>query len=403
MTDWGARYAARMSRIVASDIRERLKLLGARDIIQLGGGLPDPVLVPRERIAEASARILADPALARTALQYAPSEGHPPLKEWLAGYMGSIGAPCRSENVLVTNGSQQALDFIGKLFISPGDAVAVELPSFIGALRAFDAYEPRYVPISGKPGEGEAAKFGYVGTDFQNPTGRSLSHAEREALLDAAAALDMPLVEDGCYEKLRFDGDDIPSLLALEIARTGNIDSGRVIYTGTFSKTIAPSFRVGWVVAPEPVIRKLTLIKQASDLATSAFNQMVMLEVARTSLEAEIAKARAFYQRRRDSMIAALDTHMPQGVTWTCPEGGFYVWVTLPPGIDGDEVSRRSLEEARVSIIAGRTFYATAPELNTLRLSYSLAPEDEARDGIARLGALLERMIGRSLAFPIEG
>jgi DNA-binding transcriptional MocR family regulator len=394
MTDWGARYAARMSRIVASDIRERMKLLGAKDIIQLGGGLPDPVLFPRERIAEASARILADPTLARTALQYAPSEGHPPLKEWLAGYMASIGAPCRPDNILVTNGSQQGLDFIGKLLISPGDTVAVELPSFIGALRAFDAYEPRYVRLPTEPGEGEPAKFGYVGTDFQNPTGTSLSRGARESLLDAAAALDMALVEDGCYEKLRFDGDDVPSLLALDIARTGSVDNGRVIYTNTFSKTIAPSFRVGWVVAPEPVIRKLTLIKQAADLATSAFNQMVMLEVARSSLEAEVARARAFYRTRRDSMMAALEAHMPPGVTWTRPEGGFYVWLTLPPKLDGDEVARRSLEEARVSIIAGRTFYATKPELNTVRLSYSLASEDAAREGVARLGKLLGAMIG---------
>ena len=393
MTDWSTRYAARMARVVASDIRERMKLLAAKDIIQLGGGLPDPALFPRQRIAEASAYILGDPVLARTAMQYAPSEGHPPLKEWLASYMASIGAPCRPENILVTNGSQQGLDFIGKLFISSGDTVAVELPSFIGALRAFDAYEPRYVRLPMKTGDGEPAKFGYVGTDFRNPTGTSLSRAEREALLDAAEVLDMPLVEDGCYEKLRFDGEHIPSLLSLEIARTDNVDSGRVIYTGTFSKTIAPSFRVGWVVAPEPVIRKLTLIKQAGDLATSAFNQMVMLDVANACLEDEAVKARAFYRTRRDSMMAALEAHMPRSVTWTRPEGGFYVWLTLPRHLDGEEVTRRSLEEARVSIIAGRTFYAIEPELNTVRLSYSLASEEAASEGVARLGKLLGTMI----------
>ena len=396
MTDWEARYAPRMSRVVASDIRERMKLLANRDIIHLGGGLPDPALFPRERIADACARILGDPASARTALQYAPSEGHPPLREWLAGYMASIGAPCRPDNILITNGSQQALDFIGKLFLSAGDRVMVELPSFIGALRAFDAYEPVYARLPTSPADGEPgwAKFGYVGTDFRNPTGTSLSPAEREALLDASAALDLPLVEDGCYEKLRFDGANIPSLLALEIARTGNIDSGRVIHTGTFSKTIVPSLRVGWVAAPEPVIRKLVLIKQASDLATSALNQMVMLDVAASCLETEAAKARDFYRARRDSMMAALDTHMPPGVTWTRPEGGFYVWLTLPAGLDGNAVAERALAEGRVSVISGAAFYATTPERNTIRLSFSLASEEAASEGVKRLGRVLGEMIG---------
>jgi hypothetical protein len=396
MTDWNARYAPRMSRMVASDIRERMKLLARPDIVHLGGGLPDPALFPRARIAEACARILGDPIGARTALQYALSEGHPPLREWLAGYMASIGAPCRPDNILITNGSQQALDFVAKLFLAPGDGVMVELPSFIGALRAFDAYEPCYerLPDGATELRTTRAKFGYVGTDFRNPTGTSLSRAAREALLDASAALDLPLVEDGCYEKLRFDGADIPSLLALEIARTGSIDAGRVIYTGTFSKIIAPSLRVGWVAAPEPVIRKLVLIKQAGDLATSALNQMILLDVAAASLETEAAKARAFYRARRDSMMAALDANMPPQVTWTRPEGGFYVWLTLPAGLDGNAVAERALAEGRVSVISGAAFYATAPERNTLRLSFSLAPEDAAREGVQRLGRVLRETIG---------
>lgn len=400
MTNWNGRYASRMSRIVASDIRERMKLLDNGDIIHLGGGLPDPVLFPRQRIADACARILGNPQHARTALQYAPSDGHPPLRTWLASYMASIGVLCTPDNILITNGSQQALDFVGRLFLSPGDMVMVEMPSFIGALRAFDAYEPRYERLPATVEEAErmgaaGAKFGYVGSDFRNPTGTSLSLAERDALLDVAAACDLPLLEDGCYEKLRYGGEAIPSLLALEIARCGDIEASRVIYTGTFSKTIAPSLRVGWVVAPSTVIRKLVLIKQAADLATSALGQMVTLDVAEECLEAETAKACAFYRDRRDSMLAALDAHMPANVTWTRPEGGFYVWLTLPAEIDGNAVAERALAETRVSVISGAAFYAAVPERNTIRLSFSLAPEDAAREGVKRLGQLLGEMIKR--------
>ncbi|MDO9490117.1 MAG: PLP-dependent aminotransferase family protein [Sphingomonadaceae bacterium] len=393
--DWNGLYASRMSRVVASDIRERMKLLAQKDIIHLGGGLPDPAIFPYRAFADASAAILADPVRARTALQYAASEGHAPLREWLVGYMASIGVPCGIDNILILNGSQQGFDFVGKLLISPGDRVMVEMPSFIGALRAFDVYEPTYValPEPGEPWPAQAAKFAYVGPDFRNPTGTCLTREERLELLDKAAALDMPIMEDGCYEKLRYEGAFIPSVLALDVERSGGIDASRVLYTGTLSKTIAPSLRVGWICGPAPVIRKLTLIKQASDLATSALNQMIALDVVKEHLDAAVAKACEVYSERCASMLDALAEFMPDGVAWTRPEGGLYIWMTLPPQIDGDELARRAIADHNVSTISGSAFYPVDPQRNTLRLSFSMIPSDSAREGIRRLGLTLGEML----------
>jgi DNA-binding transcriptional MocR family regulator len=398
--DWNSLYASRMGKVVASDIRERMKLLAARQIIQLGGGLPDPSLFPVDDIKAACDAILSDPARATTALHYAPSEGHMPLREWLAGYMTSIGAPCGVDNIMITNGSQQGIDFCGRLFLSPGDTVAVELPSFIGALRAFDAYEPRYV---GLPNEADAplptgAKFGYLGSDFRNPTGTAMTLAEREAMIDKAAAIGLPLVEDGCYEKLRFEGEAVPSVFALAVQKAGDVEAVGVLHSGTLSKTIGPSLRVGWVAGPSAVIRKLVLIKQAADLATSALNQMIALEVARTSLDRLADAGRALYLKRRNAMLEALEAYMPPGVTWTRPEGGLYIWVTLPAHIDGAVLSERLLMEEGVSVISGAAFYPVDPVRNTVRLSYSLATEEAAREGVKRMGAMLTSMLKPSVA-----
>lgn len=393
--NWDDLYASRMSGVVASDIRERMKLLAQKDIIHLGGGLPDPAIFPYRAFAEASAAILADPARARVALQYAASEGHGPLREWLVGYMASIGVPCGIDNILILNGSQQGFDFVGKLLIGPGDRVMVEMPSFIGALRAFDVYEPTYValPEPGEPWPTERAKFAYVGPDFRNPTGTCLTRDERIALIERAEALDMPIMEDGCYEKLRYEGEFIPSVLALDVERSGGIDASRVLYTGTLSKTIAPSLRVGWICGPAPVIRKLTLIKQASDLATSALNQMIALDVVKTHLDEAIATAREVYSERCASMLDALETFMPEGVTWTRPEGGLYVWMTLPPQVDGDELARKAIADHGVSTISGSAFYPVEPKRNTLRLSFSMIPSDIAREGIRKLALTVRDLL----------
>jgi DNA-binding transcriptional MocR family regulator len=395
MTDWQALYASRVARIQSSDVREQARLMGQADVISFGGGIPDPAVFPHEDIAEAAHRILIDPAKARIALQYSESGGWRPLREWLAGYMGTLGVACGPDNILVTSGSQQGLDLIGRLLLSPGDRVLAEAPTYIGALRAFDACEATYGAIEDLAGPAApAAKFGYVMPDFQNPMGTCLSRRERLQLLDRAAARGIPLVEDSAYEKLRYEGEAVLSLLALDAERSGGVDKGRVIYTSTFSKVIVPSLRVGWVVGPAEVVHRLMLMKQAADLHTSTFNQMLMLDLASRIFLDRIAVVNDLYRRRRDVTLAALDAHMPPGVTWTRPQGGMYLWVTLPSAIDGQEFARRALAEERVAVVAGRNFYPAKPALNTIRLAFPQTHEGRAGEGIARLAGLLRRMIG---------
>jgi DNA-binding transcriptional MocR family regulator len=395
MVDWTGHYARRAGRMAASEIRELLKLLDQPDIISFAGGIPDPALFPRAAIAAAHRRILDDPARAAMALQYSASEGYAPLRQWIADYMRGLGADCTADHILITSGSQQALDFIAKLFVSPGDAVLVARPTYLGALQAMSAYEPIYGPLPRRgdnrvaaPGAGRAA-LGYVMPDFQNPTGMSLDLAARQDLLDAAAALDLPLVEDAAYEALRYDGAALPSLLALDVQRAGGIDQGRVLYCGTFSKTVVPGLRLGWVAAPVPVIRRLVLVKQASDLHTASLSQMVMHEVVQEVLPQGVEPIRRVYRARRDAMLRALAAAMPAGVRWTEPAGGMFIWLTLPESVDAAALLRRAIAEARVAFVPGRAFHADGGGANTLRLNFSLADEARIGEGIARLGELL--------------
>ncbi len=395
MTDWSSLYASRAARVMPSDVRELARLMGQPDIISFGGGISDPVVFPLEEVAAAAQLLLGDPAKARIALQYSESGGYRPLREWLANYMAGLGAPCGPENILITSGSQQGLDLIGRLFLSPGDRALVEAPTYIGALRAFDACEASYGTVAElADGDAPEAKFAYLMPDFQNPMGACLTRDERLALLDRATARGIPLVEDSAYEKLRYRGEAVPSLLALDIERSGGIEHSRVIYTSTFSKVIVPSLRVGWVVAVTPVIHHLTLLKQASDLHTSTFNQMLMLDLADRILSARIPIVNALYGRRLNAVLAALEAHMPAGVTWTRPDGGMYIWVDLPEGVDGAELAMTALRDEKVAVVSGRSFYPGNAKLNTIRLAFPQTPEDRGGEGIARLAGVIRRMIG---------
>jgi DNA-binding transcriptional MocR family regulator len=382
----------------ASEIRELLKLLEQPDVISFAGGIPDPALFPREAIAEAHACILGDPKRAALALQYSASEGYGPLRDWIAGYMGTLGVPCRADHILITSGAQQALDFIGKLFVSPGDTVLLARPTYLGALQALSAYEPVFADLPRRgdnraAGEGGGRRaLGYVMPDFQNPTGATLRLAERQELLDTAG--DLPLVEDAAYAALRYEGEVLPSLLALEAVQTGGVDEGRVLYCGTFSKTVAPGLRLGWVVAPTPVVRRLVLVKQASDLHSPSLAQMVMLEVVQQVLPQSLVPLCNAYRARRDAMLAALAREMPASVRWTAPKGGMFLWLTLPEAIDAAMLLQRAIAEARVAFVPGRAFHADGSGANTLRLNFTLADEARIADGIARLGALLRRTPG---------
>lgn len=399
MLKWEEAFATRASRMKASEIRELLKLLERPDIISFAGGIPDPALFPRQAFSAAYAEVLAGEGAA-AGLQYSVSEGYRPLRDWLAGEMGRIGVPCTADNVFIVSGSQQGLDYLGKLFLSPKDTALVTSPTYLGALQAFNAYEPAYdrLNLSGNrtPDSYRAAamqaggrvKFAYLSADFANPTGETVDRAGREKLLRLAEELDIPVVEDAAYQSLRYDGEAVPPILALEIARTGDIDAARTIYCGSFSKTLAPGLRVGYIVAAAPVIRRLVLMKQASDLHSSTINQMVVAHVVERGFDAQVAKLRATYGKRRDAMLAALERHMPEGVRWTRPEGGMFVWVTLPAGMDGAQLLARSIETEKVAFVPGQAFHADGSGANTLRLSFSCADDATIEEGISRLGRL---------------
>lgn len=398
--DWNQVFASRMGRMKASEIRELLKLLDQPDIISFAGGIPDPALFPVQAFADAFAKAM-QPENAAVALQYSVSEGYRPLRDWIAGRMAALGIDCDADNVLITSGSQQALDYLGRLLLSPGDTAMVTWPSYLGALGAFNAYEPRYVrldPFRNSPPEtvlaearaaGGAVKFAYLSADFANPTGETLSLAGRQALLDQADALGIAVIEDAAYQSLRYDGAAVPPILALDIARSGGIENTRTIYCGSFSKTLAPGLRVGWVCAAKSVIGRLVLMKQAADLHSPTLSQIATHHVAQAQFDAHVGRIAAVYAARRDRMLAALTREMPETVRFTRPEGGMFIWVTLDPAIDAAELLARAVREARVAFVPGGAFFADGSGRNTLRLSFSCATDAQIDEGIARLAGLL--------------
>ncbi|QPC88142.1 aminotransferase class I/II-fold pyridoxal phosphate-dependent enzyme [Mesorhizobium sp. NBSH29] len=405
MLAWEKIFADRSTRMRASEIRELLKLLDQPDIISFAGGIPDPTLFPDAAFREAYQTILSGPETG-AALQYSVSEGYKPLREWLVGEMVKIGVVCDVDNIFITSGSQQALDYLGKLFLSPGDTALVSWPTYLGALQAFNAYEPvydrlggnrtpkSYLEAAGKAGS--RVKFAYTSADFANPTGNTLSLLDRENVLGLADELDIAVLEDAAYQSLRYDGEAIAPMLALDCARKGGIENTRTIYCGSFSKTLAPGLRVGFVCAAKPVIHKLVLMKQAADLHSPTINQMAVNLVARGGFDAQVAKVRAAYAKRRDAMLAALERSMPEGTQWTRPEGGMFIFVTLPEGIDCAELLTSSVASEKVAFVPGRAFFADGSGSNTLRLSYSCATEEMIGDGIARLGRLVAKQLSRT-------
>lgn len=400
---WNNVLATRSSRMKASEIRELLKLLDQPDIISFAGGIPDPALFPAEAFRDAFSQALTGDK-AGAALQYSVSEGYKPLRDWIAAEMAKIGVPCAAENILITSGSQQALDYLGKLMISPNDTVLVGWPTYLGALGAFNAYEPTYDrldPATNRPAADFAAKaeaaggrvkFAYLSVDFANPTGETVARAAREAVIDLADELDIAIVEDAAYQSLRYDGEAIPPILALEIARKGSIEECRTLYCGSFSKSLAPGLRVGWVCAAQDVISRLVLMKQAADLHSATTNQIVTHTVAAAQFDTHVAKLRSVYMARRDHLLAALNREMPEGVSWTHPEGGMFVWLTLPAGMDGAELLAQSLKTERVAFVPGRAFFADGSNGNTLRLSFSCANEAAIDEGMKRLGRLIRSL-----------
>ena len=384
-TPWQlARRAARMN---PSVIREILKVTERPGIISLAGGLPSPDSFPVEAMREATARVLRDNP--SEALQYAASEGFAPLREWVAAQMAEQGLQVDPTQVLITTGSQQGLDLVGKVLVDPGSTVAVEAPTYLGALQAFAPYEPGIVtvdcdddgPLPAGLSAAAGARFLYVLPNFQNPSGRCIGETRRAALVDAARAARLPLVEDNPYGDLWFDAAPPPPLAARWAEGT--------VYLGSFSKVLAPGLRLGYVIAPKALCPKLLQAKQAADLHTPGFNQRVVHEVIRDGfLRSHVPTIRARYKAQRDAMRAALETHLPAGCRWTVPSGGMFFWLELPDDVDAVALLPRAVELG-MAYVPGAAFYASAPRLNTLRLSFVTAAPAEIERGVALLAQAL--------------
>jgi len=390
----------------ASEIRELLKLIARPEIISFAGGIPDPALFPLEAIGQSYQRVLADPKMAGEAFQYSISEGYVPLREWIAGYLKTHGIDSGIERILITSGAQQALDFLGRALINPGDAVVMSSPSYLGAIQVFGTYQPKFISVP-MDGEGvlldelEAAfkrkpKFFYLTPDFCNPAGITTSLARRQAILQLAHRYGVAILEDSPYEELRYENARIPSFAALEQQYLAQPDSdGRrlVVYIGSLSKVLTPALRIGWICADPALINKLVLLKQASDLHCSTINQMVACDIARASHASQVAKLRKAYKERRDVMLEALERCLPKEVRYTRPDGGMFIWLEFPDSIDGTELLAEAVKDIQVAFVPGSAFYATDTRRNTARLSFSLGEPARIREGIERLAALLQNKL----------
>lgn len=407
-TPWIQRYAQRTQRMTSSAIRELLKLIAQPDIISFAGGLPAPELFPVEEIREAVETVLTHKGA--QALQYSTTEGYPPLRDMLVRHMKRYGIVVDIDNVLITSGSQQALDLIGKILINPGDKILTEHPTYLGAIQAFTMYGADYVtvpidddgvvPASLEVGLRAGPKFMYLLPNFQNPTGVTISADRRRELVLLADRYGIPIVEDDPYGQLRYEGDHIKPLVVidaevLECQHNGKY-SGNVIYMSTFSKTLAPGLRLGWIVAPKEVIYRLVQAKQGTDLHTSSFDQMVAYEVGRGGfIDRHVQRIREVYGNRLRIMLDALAKAFPDpsaGVRWTRPQGGLFLWIELPDWMDSAELLKSAVKE-KVAFVPGASFYPVGGEHNTMRLNFSYGSEAMIEEGIARLGRVVNQRI----------
>lgn len=415
-TAWTSRYAQRTRTIKSSAIRELLKVTQNPEIISFAGGLPAPEVFPTERFREACVKVLATQG--REALQYGATEGYEPLRELIARHSARYGVKAKAENVLITSGSQQALDLIGKLLINSGDRVLVEAPTYLGALQAFNVYGAEYISVPSdhdglRTNQLEASlrlgpKFMYVLPNFQNPGGTTLAEGRRHELVLLAERYGIPIVEDDPYGQLRYEGEHLTPLMVLDRQNVFGDDgysTGNVIYLSTFSKTLAPGLRLGWMVAPPDVIAKLVQIKQGADLHTSTFTQMVAYEVAHDNfLDEHIKLIRKVYGERRDVMLQALEEYFPPEVSWTHPQGGLFLWVTLPEGMDSHQLFEAAIKE-NVAFVPGDSFYGgngfTDEGRRHFRLNFSNAEPERIREGIRRLSVAIRSQLAGLQPEPI--
>ena len=412
-TPWGYRYAQRTKGVTSSAIRELLKFTQDPNVISFAGGLPAPEVFPVDKFQEACHAVLAQHG--PESLQYSTTEGYAPLRELIARNISRYGILAKGENVLITSGSQQALDLIAKLLINRGDKLLVEAPTYLGAMQAFNMYGAEYVsvPVDDdglRTDELEEAlrsgpKFMYILPNFQNPSGVTLTLERRIKLVKLADKYGIPIIEDDPYGQLRYEGEHITSLVVLDrknLRRDNGYSLGNVIYLSTFSKTLAPGLRLGWIVAPTEVISKLVQLKQGTDLHTPTFNQMVAYEVAKDGfLDEHVKKIREVYGERRNVMLQALADFFPTEVKWTRPQGGLFLWVTMPPAVNCTELFHAAVKQ-NVAFVPGDCFYAQGEMgCRQMRLNFSNAKPERIREGIRRLSVAVKGMLKNHSLEPV--
>jgi 2-aminoadipate transaminase len=405
---WEQLFARRTEGMRASDIREILKVTAQPEVISLAGGLPAPELFPIDEYRRAFEWVLeSDGAVA---LQYGPSEGYRPLREYLASRLTGFGMACSADDVIITNGSQQALDLIARILLDPGDSVLVEKPTYLGALQAFNQYQARYAVVRmdedgmivddverllDSAGASERRiKFLYAIPNFQNPTGRSMSLERRQRLVAVASQHGVPIIEDDPYGELRFEGERLPTLKSLDT-------TGSVIYLGTFSKILAPGLRLGWIVAAPEFMEGILHGKQPADLHTGMAQQMATYEVCKDGfVDTQVERIRAFYKERRDIMLRALEEHFPSDAHFTRPAGGMFIWAELAGNVDTRELLLDAVQD-KVAFVPGQGFHPDNSGTNTMRLNFSNVPPDQLREGVRRLGHAIQRRLSAGSESPV--
>jgi 2-aminoadipate transaminase len=387
----------------ASAIRELLKVTEQPDMISFGGGFPASEVFPVEEFKRACNYVLEHNGA--SALQYGGTDGYVPLREMIARHSNQIGINVDVDNILITSGSQQALDLLGKIFINRGDRILVESPTYLGALQAWNAYGAEYITV---PTDDQGMrtdmleealrigpKFIYVLPNFQNPTGTTLPVERRQQLIELADRYGVPIIEDDPYGQLRFEGEDLPAveLLDSRMREQNGTYTGNVIYLSTFSKILAPGLRLAWVIAPKEVMRKLSLAKQGTDLHTSTFNQIVTHEVGQHGfIDQHVKLIQKVYCERRNAMLDALEEHMPEEISWTHPQGGLFLWLTLPEQFNATEMLPEAIEE-KVAYVPGEFFHPDGSGKNTMRLNFSFCCPERINEGIYRLGKAFKKKL----------
>ncbi len=385
-------FSDRMKKVPRSFVREILKVTENSDIISFAGGLPNPDSFPNKEIAEVATIVLTESA--DEALQYGPTEGYRPLRNYIADKYRSKGLDVESDNILMTNGSQQGLDLIGKVFLNRDDMMLIERPTYLAAIQAFGMYEPKFVSVPLEDDgvdidvltnnvESAKPKLFYSIPNFQNPTGITYSQKKREEIGDLFNRNKTIFVEDDPYGEIRFIGKDLPPVKHY---------LNNSVLLGSFSKIVSPGMRLGWIVADERVMNHLITAKQASDLHSNFLTQMIVHRyLDGYDVEIHVKKIRELYRKQRDCMVNMINKYFPSDVMYTKPEGGMFLWVTLPRGMTSMELFEVAIEE-NVAFVPGEAFYSDNPELNTLRLNFSNSDENRIKEGIKRLGQAINHL-----------